>query len=316
MTTIHTPLSRRSLLVSLVGAPVLATFVAACGDPDAEPASSPTTGGPAPSTAPSAPDTTTPSTDALPIDHLTGADDVILRYGREGGFVPVGVSFVNQPSLLISGDGRVFAPGVTTMEYPGPLLLPMAVRSITEAGIQTLLAAADAAGLMASPPPDYTAEANVTDMPDTVVTISTGGGTYRHSAYALGFPTDEQGNPADETTPARVALLGFTRLLDDLTTTVGAAELGDETIFEPAEYRLQARAVTEADLEGMDPAPTIVDWPASTGLDLAGAAECARLSAPAAGSVFADADTATYFRQGDALYSIAVAGVLPGGPVC
>jgi hypothetical protein len=307
--------SRRSLLVSMIGAPVLATFVAACGDPDAEPAAS--------NPSPTGPGSTVPATTAAPattpspagIEHPTGADDVVLRYGREGGFVPMSVWFVNQPSLLVSGDGRLFTPGVTTLEYPGPLLLPMGVRTITEAGIQTLLAAADEAGLLA-PPPDYTAEVNVTDMPDTVVSITAGGETYRHSAYALGFPTDEQGNPKDETTPARVALLAYTRLLDDLTSTVGAGELGAEAVFEPAEYRLRATPVTEADLAGMDPAPSIVDWPASTGLDLATAAECARLAAGAAGTVFADATTATFFRQGDDLYSIAVAGVLPGDPVC
>jgi hypothetical protein len=312
--TIAAPFSRRSLLVSMIGAPVLATLVAACGDPDIEPsAANPATSGPE-STMPS---TSAPVPTASPagVQHPTGADDVVLRYGREGGFVPVGVFFVNQPSLLISGDGRLFTPGVITLEYPGPLLLPMAVRTISEAGIQTVLAAAEDAGLLA-PPPDYTAEVNVTDMPDTVVTLSAGGSTYRHSAYALGFPTDEQGNPADETTPARVALLAFTRLLDDITTTVGASELGEETVFEPAEYRLQATPVQEADLAGMDPAPTIVDWPESTGLDLSAAAECARVSAAAAGTVFADATTATFFRQGEALYSLAVAGVLPGDPAC
>ena len=36
----------------------------------------------------------------------------------------------------------------------------------------------------------------------------------------------------------------------------------------------------------------------------------------AAGSVFADANSNTFFRQGQALYRISVAGVLPGDPVC
>jgi hypothetical protein len=191
----------------------------------------------------------------------------------------------------------------------------MAVRTITEDGIQRLLAAAQQAGLLA-PPPDYTAPTNVADVPDTVVTINAGGSTYTHSAYALGFETDGQGNPKSETTPARVALHEYVMLLGDLATTVGADQLGPESVLEPAEYRLQATPVQQADLTGIDPAPTIVDWPTSTGLDLATAAECARLSADAAGSMFADANSNTFFRQGDVLYRLSVAAVLPGDAPC
>jgi hypothetical protein len=309
----RTPFSRRTVLATVVGVPFLAAVAAACGDPEAEPAASaPPSSMPGtthPVTAP------TPTTVPPAIEHPTGADDVVIRFGLEGGFVPAGTAFVNMPNLLVSGDGRVITPGVTTLEYPGPLLLPMGVRTISETGIQTLLAAADAAGLLA-PPPDYAGAPLVTDMPDTVVTISANGTTFVHRAYALGFASDEQGNPTPETSPARAALLGFTKLLGDLTTAVGASELGDESVLDPVEYRLQAMPVAEADLAGIDPAPTVVDWPASTGLDLTAAAACARLGAAEAGSVFADANSNTFFRQGQALYRISVAGVLPGDPAC
>jgi hypothetical protein len=317
---ITSPFSRRTLLVSMIAAPVLAAVVAACGDDTVD------TAEPADSTPDASnPDTSTPDSGSVPpatdapaagtIEHPTGADEVVLRYGYDGGFVAPGTLFVNIPMVLVSGDGRVFAPGITTLEYPGPLLYPMTVRTISEAGIQTLLAAADEAGLLATPP-DYSADMNVADVQDTVVTLSAGGETFVHSAYALGFGTDDQGNPAPEQTPARAALLDFTTLLGDLSTTVGADQLGPESVFEPTEYRLQAAPVVEADLAGMDPAPTIVEWPASTGLDLATAAECARLSADAAGSVFYDADGGTFFQQGDTLYRISVAGVLPGDAPC
>jgi hypothetical protein len=306
----RTPFSRRTLLVSMVAAPVFAAVIAACGDDTLESADS--TAGSS-STVPPADAPDTPAAGA--IEHPTGADDVVLRYGFDGGFVAPGTMFVRLPSLLISGDGRVFAPGVTTMEFPGAMVSPMSVRTITEAGIQTLLTAADQAGLLA-PPPDYTAEMTVADVQDTVVSLSAGGSTYTHSAYALGFETDDQGNPEPESTPARVALLEYTQLLSDLPSAVGADQLGPESMFEPTEYRLQATPVVEADLAGIDPAPSIVDWPESTGLDLATAAECARLTADAAGSVFADADSNTYFRQADVLYRISVAGVLPGNAPC
>jgi hypothetical protein len=188
------------------------------------------------------------------------------------------------------------------------------VRTISEAGIQDLLALASTASLLAAPP-DYTAEMMVADAPDTVVRFTVDAGTFEHRAYALGFGVDDQGAPTAEVTPARQALLDYVLVLQDLASTVGA-ELGEETLFEPAEYRVRATPVVEADLAGMDPAPTIVDWPSSIGFDLATAAECARVRADAVGSVFAEADQLTYFRQGDAIYRIAVAGVLPGDPAC
>lgn len=309
-------LTRRQVLAGLVAAPAVAaaaSVLAACGDPNVEPAG---TDG-APTTTPgstpgSTPDTSVPAEGA--IAHPTGADVAIIRYGAEGGFVAPETLFVNVPSLVVSGDGRAFVPGAVPAIYPGPLLLPMGVRTISEAGIQRLLALALNAGLLA-PPPDYSAEMMVADAPDTVVRFTVGAGTFEHRAYALGFGVDDQGAPTEEMTPARQALLDYVQALGGLAATVGSA-LGEETLFEPTEYRLRATPVMEADLAGMDPAPTIVDWPASIGLDLATASDCVRVSADAVGTVFTDADQLTHFRQDDVIYRLAVAGVLPGDPVC
>ncbi len=307
------PFSRRSLLVSMIAAPAMALVVAACGDPN---------GAPAATTPDTGPDNTgggssvPPATDApSSIQHPTAATDAVIRLGYEGGFVTQGTAFVNMPTLLISGDGMAYTPGVTTMQFPGPLLLPMGVRTITEAATQKLLGAAQSAGLLA-PPPDYVVDSNVADAPNTVVRLQAGGSTSVHSAYALGFGTDAQGQTAPETTPARLALQGFVTMLGDLVAAVGADQLGDETVFVPTEYRVQATPVVEADLAGIDPAPTIIDWPATTGLALATAAACARLTAQAAGTVLADADSNTYFRQDEVLYRVVAAPTLPGDAVC
>ncbi|CAB4598716.1 unannotated protein [freshwater metagenome] len=215
---------------------------------------------------------------------------------------------------MVSGDGRAFVPGAVTAIFPGPLLQPMGVRTITPAGIERLLARAQELGLLA-PAPSYEVDMNIADAPDTVVRITTTDGTWEHRAYALGMETDASGSPA-ETTPARQALLDFVTAATDLAAIAGEAELGTESIHSPDEYRLRAIAVDESTAAGMDPAPVVVEWPASTGLDLATATDCARLSASAAGSVFADATQLTWFRQGDAVYQLAVAGVLPGDPAC
>lgn len=279
-------MNRRTFLSAALVAPVLAAL-AACGDPDQVPAD------------------TTPGTTG--IAHPTGADDVILKVSYEGGFLPAGLAFVNTPTLLVSGDGRVFTQGVVAAIFPGPLLPAVQVRTITEDGIQSLLAIAQAAGLLATPP-DYTGGDRVADAPNTVVTINAGNGSFAHSAYALGIENPEG--------PARKALLDAVTALTDIEAAAGSANLGVDQAFVPTEYRFQARAVDPSELTGQDPAPTVVEWPAESSMALAGATACARLPAAAVGSLFLDAKQNTYFKQGDVVYQLAVAGVLPGDPAC
>jgi hypothetical protein len=84
----------------------------------------------------------------------------------------------------------------------------------------------------------------------------------------------------------------------------------------PTAYRLQAQIVDPSQLTGQQPAPTVVEWPAAAGVSLASAETCARVDASAVGSLFLDARQNTFFKEGDIVYSVAVAGVLPGDPDC
>jgi hypothetical protein len=287
-------MNRRSFLFAVAVAPVLAAL-AACGDPDLAAGTDP-----APDTTPGSPPTTT-------IAHPTGADEIVLKLSYEGGFVAPGYLFVNTPSLLVSGDGRVFTPGIVPAIYPGPLLPTIMVRRISEDGMQALLRIAQAAGLMA-PPPEYPDRHNVADASTTVLTINAGGETFVHSAYALGMGDAEAG--------VRKTLLDATTALGNLDKVVGEATLEPDAEFVASTYRLQARAVDPTELAGQDPAPTVVDWPAGAAVALAEATECARVDAAAVGTLFIDAKQNTYFQQGDVVYQLAVAGVLPGDLVC
>ena len=294
-------------------APVLAAL-AACGDPNVTSGTDPTT--PATTTpATTTPATTTPDTTpgtittstAPVIAHPVGPDDVVLKLSYEGGFVAAGYAFVNTPALLVSGDGRAFTQGAVPAIFPGPLLPTILVRRITEAGMQSLLGILQAAGLIA-PPPQYPDRHNVADAADTVLTIDAGAGRFVHSAYALGMGDSETG--------ARKTLLDVATALGDLDTAVGAANLEPDEAFVATTYRLQARAIDPSELTGQDPAPTVVDWPADAAVSLADATTCARVDAVAVGSLFIDAKQNTYFKQGDVVYQLAVAGVLPGDPEC
>jgi hypothetical protein len=304
-TNVEPGMNRRSFLSAAALAPILAA-IAACGDPtpavhDSGPDSGP---GSAPG---SVPGTTPDTAPAAGIQHPTGADDVILKLSYEGGLVPVGFFFVNTPALLVSGDGRVFTPGLVPAIYPGPLLPTLFVRSIDEDGIQAMLGMVKAAGLLA-PPPEYPDQQNIADASSTLLTIRAGGGTFVHSAYALGVGDSETG--------VRKQLLELVTAISDVDKAAGAAHLGTDRGFVPTVYRLQAHPVDPSQLTGQQPAPTVVEWPAAAGASLASAGTCARVDASVVGSLFLDATQNTFFKEGDIVYEVAVAGVLPGDPAC
>lgn len=291
----RTGLSRRSLLIAALGVPVLAGLTAACGDQTKQ------------SDATTADSTATTAAPAGGIEHPRGADDVIFRYGFVGGFTTPGYSFMQIPSLLVTGDGRLITPGATTMIYPGPLLPTLDERSITEAGIQKLLGLADTAGLLA-PPPDYSGEILVADAPDTLVEVHANGTTYTHQAMAIGFDEPDESD-------ARKALRTFTELIGDIVAVVGAQNLGEQAPVVAESYRIQTMPVSADELSGFDPAPTVVDWTLAE-VSLAAAAECLDVPAATAGAVFADAKQDTLFREttaaGAQVYRLAAIARLPG----
>ena len=301
--------SRRALLSAVVVAPALTALLAACGDntkgagsnpPDTTSRSNPPGTDTTDNTAPS------PGTGSG-IEYPTGAGDVIVRLGYVGGFVPQGYAFTNVPSLLITGDGRAFTPGITTAIFPGPLLPAINVRTITEAGVQTVLATTAAAGLLQTPP-DYTlVNDNIADASIAQLVLTAAGGTFTHEAYALGLE-----DPAE--TKARNVLQGVVIQLGDLEKLVGVQDLGADAPFAAEAYRLQAYPMTAESLAGYtdEPKPTIVPWPTTTGIELAAATDCATVTAAAAATVFSDANQLTFFSENDVVYSIAVVAMLPG----
>ena len=276
-------MNRRSFLAAALAAPAFVHLLASCGDDNDESSGITFPGGP---------------------------NDVVVKVTSEGGFVPVGFAFVNTPTVLISGDGRVFEPGAITLEYPGPLLMPVFVRTISNEGITKVLELAGAAGLL-GPAPDYSMEEMViADAPTTVLTIQANGTTYVHRAEALGMDQPD-GGPS---TPARQNLLAFITALADLPAVAGAGEVGEPRPFEPEQYRFQAM---EVDPANFDPAPTIEEWPADAGVALRDATVCGMAPASAVGAVLAAADQLTFFTDGDeVVYQLFAAGVLPGDAEC
>ena len=309
---------RRTFLLATVGGPSLLAFLAACGDRTVDsgdtappPSGPPTSGSPTSGSPTSLPSSTggEPS-----IDYPTGADDVVVRVASVGGFVPAGVTFTEVPDVLVTGDGRLFQPGMQTMQYPGPLLPAITLGSITPTGIRRLLAVAQTEGLLTEPVPEYAPNTQVADAPATVVELQADGVHVTHQADALGFVPDGQGDPDKELTPARANLLAFVNAARDLPATVGADELGPADVWEPTAFRIQARTAdpTTIDTSGGEPGPTVVPWPTGTGVRLADAATCAIGSGAELAATLGAATTLTFFTEDGVTYQVSAVGQLPG----
>jgi hypothetical protein len=290
-------MQRRILLPLVAIASFIAFGLSACGD-DSEsiPGTDPNTGETLP------PVNTSPDR----IEHPTGADDVVLRIGYEGGFVPVEYAFLDLPVLLVTGDGRLIVQGPQIEIYPGPLLPNMQQRTISEAGIQALLRLAEEHDLFGDI--TYEDDPMIADASDTVVTISANGDTYEHRAYALG-------TRGDETDAARAELASFVERASDIVTAAGADTLGPELPFEATSYLIRATAADEATAPD-DIGPTIVDWPADAPVRLADAEECATVPAESFTDLFATATQLTWFADAGVTYQVTVKPQLPGVPTC
>jgi hypothetical protein len=298
-------MDRRTFLTALLGTPALAAVISACGDTSSTPLRPRGTGD-------SVPDTGGHTTVPPHVDHPIGASDVVLRFGYEGGFVAPDTLFSRTPTLLVTGDGRALTPNVVPDVFPGPLVPGLNVQTVTENGLQAMLLAADAAGLLAAPPSyDMPGGIGVADAPDTVVTLTAKGSTFEHRAYALGMAASD----GKEATPARAALWKFVTSLGELATLAGADQLGATAPFVPPAYRIRATPYTPQPSTDQ-PAPTIVEWPASAGVALSNAVECVIVDTAKLGDLFAKATQLTYFTDAGVTYQLAVAPVLPGDTGC
>jgi hypothetical protein len=239
-------------------------------------------------------------------DHPVGSDEVIVSYAEVGGFTTPEIAFQQTPTVLISGDANVYTPGAQIAIFPGPLLPTLQVQTITEDGIDRVLAAADEAGLFDEV--EYEAPTNVADATTSRVVISANGKTWVHEAYALTL-----GAGQGTETPERQALLEFIAQLTDLPTLVGDENLGEIALFEPTEYAIEAIPVEDLSAyagDGIE--PKVVEWPTDTSVRLADASSCRVVPATEIGDTLAAANQLTFFSDDGVTYQVLARPVLPG----
>jgi hypothetical protein len=203
----------------------------------------------------------------------------------------------------------VFTPGAITLQYPGPLVLPTEVATLSPEGIQALLALAADNGLLAEPPV-YAGNDMIADASTTVVELTVKGTTYRHAAYALGLTPDEQ----PEQDPARRRLATFVDAVSNVQAAVPAGSLSPSELFTPAAYEIQSMPVDPSAIEGA----VITPWTSDTGVALAASGECVAIPASdaAATALLSEGNSASVFTEGDVSYQVFVRPQLPGLAAC
>jgi hypothetical protein len=181
-------------LISLVSVLALAgVLVAACGSDDGTTIAgeSPDTTGPAETTVPNAPETTTPDDatggTATTGDAGDGETDASTIYAVlvGGGFVPVELALAETPAPVILADGTVFRPGAVPAIYPGPALPAVETATLDPAELEEVLTLIDAHRALFEGT-DF-GEPAVSDLPTTTVLAAIDGELSEAAAYALDF---------------------------------------------------------------------------------------------------------------------------------
>jgi hypothetical protein len=261
---------------------------------------------------------TNPSATQAPYYNVaTGQKDLVLRLDSGGGLVPMSYLLTHMPQLSLYGDGRIIVQGPMIEIYPQPLLPNLRIMRITPSEIQTILGAADRAGLLGRDA-SYSA-GGIADAGTTFFTVTVNGVTHRISAYAL-MEGVEAENAADAA--ARAKLLEFANKIGDLSKLLGR-EVTDTDAFEPAGMRVFVRPASGDD--PVEPAPNKIAWPlaadpATAGQDSAvPGTRCVVVTGPDLAAFTAaakQATTITRWIHATVEYSVMVRPLLPDETTC
>ena len=277
------------------------------------------TGGAPPSDSPD------PSDDDVGIEHPTG-DEPIFMIDWQGGLVPVQYRATRTPAFVLYGDGRLIMLGAQTAEYPGPALPPLLQRTLSESGIQAILAEVTKTGLFDANLRLDGAMNVVADANDTVFTLNAAGREVTVSIYGLGTLMADMDVPmiSDEEIEAHRTLeaLNNSLMFEDW---LPADAWLDETweSYDADAFRLYVRDVTDQPAEDDALTPMVRDWPTNDDPAVFGEEQplfgdgtrCGTVSGAAGATWAAELSTARqttlWTDANDRRYSVAARPLLP-----
>ncbi len=240
---------------------------------------------------------------------------LVLRVESVGGLIAPGFARSQLPSISVFADGRIIVPGVIPAIYPGPLVMPLFVRSVGTAGAAAILKAAKDAGLTKA---DATYPVlGVADMPSTVITVVHDGARTKTTFGALSPDAAQNAPPAEAALrSAALALIGHL--------STGDTYWGPTTAsvpYEPAGYRVWVtRGAPQASDPSLQRQP--VAWPLAAPLASFGAPDPSQnqptrvgdvvgTDAALLGPIVTAATQITPFSSAGAVYTLVVRPLLP-----
>lgn len=246
-----------------------------------------------------------------------GEGGLFIEVRHVGGFLPFGFEFKSLPTAVVYEDGTVVAPGATTLQFPGPAVVPAFSSTIDDETMAALLAAAGEAGLVGGAP-DVGDGQNlpVADAATTQVTVVVDGERQVVEAYALDLGLGDLG-PNSGLTPAQVEARD--RLAEFVTEVQEAVTVAADEAMVASRYRVLASPpVDPSQLDPAGPRPTEAEWPAELPEPADGA--CTAITEPAGvdalTAALANANELTTWRLGERTFALAVRVVLPHEPDC
>lgn len=203
-------------------------------------------------------------TDDGQIRHPAG-DALVFRIENAGGFVPPQFQFISVPSFSLTGDGRVIVEGAQTEIYPGHLVPPLNVRTLTEAGLQSVLELLTESGQFGSSVEWRGAQNFVADASDTIFSLHAGDRELVVKVYGLGTFSADEAHPGLSAAEA-AAHEALTALMERLTTLDGwlpASAWADDDWqpYAPTALRLVVRNADADPPDDSGIGNTPIEWP-------------------------------------------------------
>lgn len=162
-----------------------------------------------------------------PPDDDTNQDDPLIQVGSEGGFVPVEYNLSRGPTFTITRGGRFVFPGVTTLEFPGRLILPIFEADLNDEQMAEVMSLLEEIGIADITDEHDNSVNNVADATTEVLEYWDEDGLHRYSVYALGI-TDQS------TSDATAAFAELFDYLHELAGSLGGTE------YQPDQVRVVA----------------------------------------------------------------------------
>jgi hypothetical protein len=185
---------------------------------------------------------------------------LVFRVNSVGGFVAPQLLLLRLPTFSLYADGTVITEGAQTEIYPQRSLPPLIATHVSRAGVQAIIRAAQAAGLV-GPDKAYNG-AIVADAPSTVFTLIVDGHRTRITVNALGSPAGTMTAPEAR---ARAALEDLSSKLTNLRPWLPAGSVGKDTPYIGTALRIFVTDGAPQDGGGTLHEPD-VEWPLATPL--------------------------------------------------